>query len=87
MSLADPVVGEPQAAPPLPRVTYTNVHADFAPLHVLIDQRLPDAQRRLLGLQRANLIDGHNDDRGRIYQAVSPIDDPAFFAAVARALQ
>lgn len=74
MSLTQAELSSPQAALPLPRVTYTNLDANFALVHALIDQQLPDTQLRLLGKPRANLIGGKEDDRGRIYQAASPID-------------
>ncbi|MDP7650922.1 MAG: aldehyde dehydrogenase family protein [Rhodospirillales bacterium] len=57
----------------LPRVTYTNIQADFTPLHDMLDAAIP-AFRSGLGKSRANLVGGRDDDDGTAYEALSPID-------------
>ncbi len=72
-------------APPLPRVTYSNIGEDFSGLHAHLDEVLPAVRATILGQARLNLIDGGNDDDGVRYTAFSPIDRDwtlgTFFAA------
>lgn len=58
----------------LPRVTYSNVAADFAPLHDHLDAALP-VFRAGLGKGWPNRIGGKPDEDGVAFPAVSPIDD------------
>ena len=58
----------------LPRVTYSNIGVDFAPVHDTLDRRIPDFKRSL-GRSWPNVIGGRADREGRAYTAVSPIDD------------
>ncbi|HEX6978142.1 MAG TPA: aldehyde dehydrogenase family protein [Alphaproteobacteria bacterium] len=58
----------------LPRVTYSNIGVDFAPLHDMLDRAIPEF-RRTLGRTHPNRIAGRPDDEGQIYDVYSPIDD------------
>lgn len=58
----------------LPRVTYSNIGADFAPLHAMLDHAIPEVAGRVLGKARANRIAGRPDDEGARYAVASPID-------------
>lgn len=58
----------------LPRVTYSNIHTDFSPLHDWLDRELPLFQARVLGQNRPNRIAGRADEDGAAYEARSPID-------------
>src|SRR5262245_5556577 len=58
----------------LPRVTYSNVAADFAPLHDHLDAALP-AFRAGLGKPWPNRIGAAADDDGVAFTEPSPIDD------------
>ncbi|MBL8590383.1 MAG: aldehyde dehydrogenase family protein [Methylobacteriaceae bacterium] len=60
--------------PHLPRVTYTNIGADFSGLHDFLDEAIPRA-RESLGRRIDNLIGGRPDADGEPYAATSPIDD------------
>jgi 1-pyrroline-5-carboxylate dehydrogenase len=62
----------PDAA--LPRVTYSNIGADFGPLHAMLDHAIPAFEQRWLGRGWTSRIAGRNDDEGRLYPVVSPID-------------
>jgi 1-pyrroline-5-carboxylate dehydrogenase len=57
----------------LPRVTYSNVAADFGPLHDWLDVEIPDF-RANLGAFHANVVDGAADQDGAQYTTTSPID-------------
>jgi 1-pyrroline-5-carboxylate dehydrogenase len=59
--------------PALPRVTYSNVAADFGPLHDWLDQEIPKF-RAGLGESHPNLIAGAADREGTEYPVTSPID-------------
>lgn len=80
--------------PPLPRVTYSNINADFEPLHAWLDQALP-AFRAGLGREWPNVIGGRPDRGGEPYEVRSPIDSELVIGrfisadadAVARAVQ
>jgi len=77
----------------LPRVTYSNIGADFDPLHDWLDERIP-VFRAELGRRWPNVIGGKPDDDGSEYTVHSPIDRAlhigsfvdAGTAAVARAV-
>ena len=58
----------------LPRVTYSNVRADFSGVHAEIDRRIGEFERTHLGLARPNAIGGADDARGDAYTVASPID-------------
>jgi 1-pyrroline-5-carboxylate dehydrogenase len=57
----------------LPRVTYSNVAADFGPLHDWLDLEIPKFRARL-GAFHANLVAGLDDREGREHEIASPID-------------
>lgn len=57
----------------LPRVTYSNVAADFGPLHDWMDAELPKF-RKSLGTFHPNIINGSADEHGEPFSACSPID-------------
>ncbi len=56
-----------------PRVTYTNIGADFTSLQEMLDGAIP-AYRAKLGGEIANLIGGKPSTEGRAYAIASPID-------------
>lgn len=58
----------------LPRVTYSNVRADFSGVHALIDERLPAFRRDMLGRAWPNRIGGADDESGQRYDVPCPID-------------
>ncbi len=58
----------------LPRVTYSNIGVDFAPLHDFLDGEIPAFKARL-GAFHPNRIGGRTDEAGARYSTVSPIDD------------
>lgn len=58
----------------LPRVTYSNIAADFAPVHAHLDEVLPAFRRSTLGQTWANRIGGQDEASGSRYAAPSPID-------------
>ena len=58
----------------LPRVTYSNIRADFSGVHAELDRRIGGFERAQLGHPRANRIDGRDDTRGESYSVASPID-------------
>jgi len=62
------------SAAALPRVTYSNIAADFGPLHDYLDTALP-AFRASLGRFWPNLVGDQPDDDGARFTTVSPIDD------------
>jgi 1-pyrroline-5-carboxylate dehydrogenase len=57
----------------LPRVTYTNIAADFRPLHDMLDQAIP-AFERDLGRDWPNRIGGRADMSGKPFELMSPLD-------------
>src|SRR5210317_2034835 len=57
----------------LPRVTYSNVAADFNPLHDWLDEALPKF-RAILGGFHPNVIAGDVDRDGNPFTVHSPID-------------
>jgi 1-pyrroline-5-carboxylate dehydrogenase len=58
----------------LPRVTYSNIRADFSGVHALLDQRIPAFKRDRLGQTWPNRIGGVSHSGGEPYAAPSPID-------------
>ena len=58
----------------LPRVTYSNIRADFSAVHAELDRRIGEFERRELGALRPNCIAGRDDTRGIPYAVPSPID-------------
>jgi 1-pyrroline-5-carboxylate dehydrogenase len=57
----------------LPRVTYSNINADFGSLHDWLDIEIPKF-RTQLGQFHANIVDGIQDTEGTGYTVTSPID-------------
>ena len=57
----------------LPRVTYSNVAADFGPLHDWLDIELPKF-RAGLGAAHSNVVAGVADQLGKSFTVTSPID-------------
>jgi 1-pyrroline-5-carboxylate dehydrogenase len=57
----------------LPRVTYSNVEADFGPLHDWLDREIPNFRASLGGFH-ANIVAGVADQDGKRYTVTSPID-------------
>ncbi len=57
----------------LPRVTYSNVAADFTPVHDMLDTAIP-AFKAKLGGTTPNHIDGRDDSDGQPYEVFSPAD-------------
>jgi 1-pyrroline-5-carboxylate dehydrogenase len=64
------VVSEKQ----LPRVTYSNIAEDFAPVHAHLDALIPRVKAGLTRTVRPNVIGGREDSDGKEYAASSPID-------------
>jgi len=62
-----------QPTTPLPRVTYSNIGADFTPLHDWLDEAMP-VFRAGLGQRWPNRIGGHDSESGVRYEAYSSID-------------
>jgi 1-pyrroline-5-carboxylate dehydrogenase len=58
----------------LPRVTYSNIRADFSGVHALLDARIPAFRQAMLGKTWPNRIGGADDTGGEPYEARSPID-------------
>ena len=59
---------------PLPRVTYSNVNADFEPLHAFMDGALPTFRRDMLGRAWPNVVAGRQDVSGTAYEVHAPFD-------------
>jgi len=59
---------------PLPRVTHSNLRADFSGVHAEFDRRVGAFEREALGRERPNRIAGNDDARGEPYAVASPID-------------
>lgn len=73
----------------LPRVTYSNITADFSGVHALLDRLIPLWRNDKLGQDWPNWVAGAVDRRGRAYVAASPIDGAGlgrFYAADAGAI-
>jgi len=58
----------------LPRVTYSNIRADFSGVHAMLDGRIGEFERLQLGHSRPNRIAGRDDARGEPYPVPCPID-------------
>lgn len=74
----------------LPRVTYSNIRADFSGVHALLDRRIPEFRQAMLGRTWSNRIAATAHESGRRYGASCPIDRRIalghFFAADAAAI-
>lgn len=62
-----------------PRVTYTNIAADFSGLQAMLDKAIPE-YRKKLGTHVSNVINGKADDDGERYRILSPIDSDLLVA-------
>lgn len=62
-----------------PRVTYTNLTADFSGLHEMLDRAIPE-YRDQLGQEIAHIIGGRPDHGGATYAVRSPIDSDIVLA-------
>ena len=69
----------------LPRVTYSNVGADFGPLHEFIDVRLQQFRRDMLGRAWPNVVAGRQDVSGRAYEVYCPFDRELLVARLVEA--
>jgi 1-pyrroline-5-carboxylate dehydrogenase len=69
----------------LPRVTYSNVGADFGPLHEFIDARLPHFRKDMLGRAWPNVVAGRQDVSGRAYEVHCPFDRELLVARLVEA--
>jgi 1-pyrroline-5-carboxylate dehydrogenase len=58
----------------LPRVTYSNIAGDFAPLHDWLDAALPRFRKSMLGQAWPNVVEGRQDVSGRAYEVYCPFD-------------
>ena len=62
------------AQSPLPRVTYSNIGADFSTLHDWLDEQIPLFLSNLSDQNRCNVINGVSDQRGKPFRVTSPIN-------------
>jgi 1-pyrroline-5-carboxylate dehydrogenase len=60
--------------PALPRVTYSNIAADFTPLHDWLDQAMRAFRLDVLGRAWPNIVGGRQDVTGRAYEVYCPFD-------------
>src|SRR5690606_40223955 len=58
----------------LPRVTYSNIKADFSDVHTLLDTLIPQVRSDILGKTWPHRIAGEDVAAGISYEAFSPID-------------
>jgi 1-pyrroline-5-carboxylate dehydrogenase len=58
----------------LPRVTYSNIAADFTPLHDWLDEALPKFRAEMLGRAWPNIVGGHHNVSGTSYEVYCPFD-------------
>jgi 1-pyrroline-5-carboxylate dehydrogenase len=58
----------------LPRVTYSNIAADFTPLHDWLDDALPKFRADMLGRAWPNIVGNQHNVSGTSYEVRSPID-------------
>ncbi|MGE0210622.1 MAG: aldehyde dehydrogenase family protein [Parvibaculaceae bacterium] len=58
----------------LPRVTYSNISADFTPLHDWLDTALPAFRKSTLSKAWPNIVAGRHDVSGRAYEVRCPFD-------------
>lgn len=59
----------------LPRVTYSNIHADFSGVHALLDKMIPETRASLTGRDWPHVIGGKAYSGGKPYEVASPIDN------------
>jgi 1-pyrroline-5-carboxylate dehydrogenase len=69
----------------LPRVTYSNIGADFSPLHAFLDTALPRFRREMLGRAWPNIVAGRHDVSGRAYEITCPFDRDLLVARLVEA--
>jgi 1-pyrroline-5-carboxylate dehydrogenase len=62
-----------------PRVTYTNIGADFTGLHAMLDRAIP-AYRAKVGQEIANIVGGKPETGDKTYEIRSPIDSKLVLA-------
>lgn len=62
------------SAASLPRVTYSNIRADFSGVHAHLDALVPQLREALLGRTWPNRIAGRAHEAGLVYEAHCPID-------------
>jgi 1-pyrroline-5-carboxylate dehydrogenase len=60
--------------PALPRVTYSNIAADFTPLHDWLDEALPKFRADMLGRAWPNIVAGQHHVSGTSYDVHCPFD-------------
>lgn len=58
----------------LPRVTYSNIAADFTPLHDWLDEALPKFRSEMLGRAWPNIVAGQPNVSGTSYEVYCPFD-------------
>lgn len=58
----------------LPRVTYSNIKADFSDVHTLLDALIPQVRSDILRKTWPHRIAGEDVASGISYEAFSPID-------------
>jgi len=58
----------------LPRVTYSNIGADFGALHDWLDAALPRFRKSVVGQAWPNVVAGRHDVSGRAYEIHCPFD-------------
>ena len=68
----------------LPRVTYSNMAADFKPLHDMLDRAIPEFRKKL-GSTTPNYIGGRDDSAGEPYAIASPADNDLALGTFIRA--
>ena len=68
----------------LPRVTYSNISADFTPLHDWLDTALPAFRKSTLSRAWPNIVAGRHDVSGRAYEVRCPFDRDLLVATPAR---
>ncbi len=59
----------------LPRVTYSNIRADFSGVHALLDRRIAEFRIGRLGRTWPNRVGGVNNSSSEAYAAPCPIDN------------
>ncbi|MFO1089257.1 MAG: aldehyde dehydrogenase family protein [Hyphomicrobiales bacterium] len=69
----------------LPRVTYSNIGADFSALHAFLDAELPTFRTRMLGRAWPNIVAGRHDVSGRAYEVACPFDRDLLVARLVEA--
>ena len=71
--------------PALPRVTYSNIAADFTPLHDWLDQAMRAFRIDVLGRAWPNIVKGRQDVSGRAYEVYCPFDRELLVARLVEA--